>query len=613
MNYLNDIRESVSRWIESVTEKSFDANSVGIDFCKREFEGDFTILIFPSAKLIGKAPEQIAQQCGDYLLAESKISNFNVVKGFLNISLPDSFWLNELEQINTIDLLTRIRKNCTPSSYLIEFCSPNTNKPLHLGHIRNIAIGWSNYKILKALGHDVDTTQVINDRGIAICKSMLAWKKFGNGETPTSTSMKGDHFVGQYYVLFENKFRQEYSEWQQTEQAKTLFSNISKTDSETDFFKEYKNDYFNQYSLLGKEAKEMLLAWEAGDQEVRALWSRMNQWVYEGFGQTFEQLGVRFDSNYYESETYLLGKDIVDDGLKRGVFYRNHDQSVWIDLTDVGLDKKIILRSDGTSVYITQDLGTAVKRHEHFKKQNYVYVVGDEQDYHFKVLFETLKKLNVEFSAGLRHLSYGMVELTTGKMKSREGTIVDADDLMQEVIEEAREGAMERGELAELSLEEKNQIFYKIGMSALKYFILKVNYKKRMIFNPKESVDMQGNTGPYIVNAYVRIQSILRKAGEVEDWSISQISIHPQEKVVITQLLEYPSVLQETAELLDPSKLANYCYALAKDFHKYYHDCRILNAETQELKKYRIALCKNVSQTLEHGMECLGISMPERM
>ena len=482
-----------------------------------------------------------------------------------------------------------------------------------MGHIRNILLGWSVYRILMSVGHEAHTTQIINDRGIAICKSMLAWKLFGEGKTPESQAQKPDHFVGNYYVLFENKFKEEYINWQQSTEAFEIWQSKKKEDETKElFYAKFKNEYFNQYSSLGKAAGEMLRKWESGDEDVIGLWKKMNQWVYQGFDATFAKLMVSFESVYYESNTYLLGKDIIKQGLEKEVFYKEKDGSVWIDLTESGLDKKIVLRSDGTSVYITQDLGTAQMRHQEHHADHYIYVVADEQDYHFQVLFETLRKLEEPYSKGMHHLSYGMVELPSGRMKSREGTVVDADDLIAEVINEAGESAMERGELSGISELEKNELITKIGMSALKYFLLKVHPKKRMIFDPKESVDMQGHTGPYVVNAFVRIKSILRRQ-EPDLELFPALNVTSGEKDLISLCLNYPKVMQEAAQQFDPSHLANYLYQMAKDFHRFYHEYRILNAETKEIKLWRLQICKIFSEHLEHGMNCLGIPMPDRM
>ncbi len=591
---------------------SVNKSDIILSPCRKEFEGEMTLVVFNWSKTVGKAPDQLANHIGQALLSKNSIANFNVVKGFLNISLLNSFWINHLTSLDQTKISEIIRVDHA-QKIILEYCSPNTNKPLHLGHIRNILIGWSIYSILKSIGHNVSTTQVINDRGIAICKSMLAWKLYGEAQTPESTGIKGDHFIGKYYVLFETKFREEYSNWQNTPDGrKILKENNTKGLSVDEFFKEYKNDYFNKFSALGQQAKEMLISWEAGDKDTLSLWSQMNQWVYDGFEKTFNKLGVHFDSNYYESKTYLLGKDIIAKGLQQGVFTQDKDGSVWIDLTDVGLDRKIVLRSDGTSVYITQDLGTADQRNEHFHADQYIYVVANEQDYHFKVLKESLRKLQMPYADGIHHLSYGMVELPSGRMKSREGTIVDADELIDEVIYEATQSAHERGELDELSSDEKNLVIQKIAMSALKYFILKVQAKKKMIFNPSESVDMQGHTGPYIANAFVRIQSILRRRKPQAKIS-NQLIINEHEKSLILQCLEYKTIIHQSAKDLDPSHLANFLYTLAKDFHRYYHDHRILNAETDDIIEWRLKLCQTIGNYLEHGMNCLGISMPERM
>ena len=498
---------------------------------------------------------------------------------------------------------------------LVEFSSPNTNKPLHLGHIRNILIGWSVSKILKAAGFDVFNVQIINDRGIAICKSMLARKIWGAGKTPENTGIKGDFFVGSYYVLFEQKFQEEYAAWQLTSEAREVLESKKKEDqSEVAFFKSYKDLYFNAYSELGKQAAEMLRNWEAGDEETIATWSQMNQWVYAGFDHTYQLLGVHFDKLYYESETYLLGKDIVQKGIEKSVFYKEADGSVWIDLTDVKLDKKVVLRKDGTSVYITQDLGTAELRYDDFKANKMIYVVADEQNYHFQVLFEIAKKLKVPYAEGLHHLSYGMVDLPTGKMKSREGTVVDADDLIAEVVFEARKNSEERGVLADLTDLERSEIIRKIGLAALKYFIIKVQPQKRMTFDPKESVDMQGQTGPYIQNAFVRIQSVLRKAGDF-DANIAEnyLEFVLEEREIIQQLYQYPSVIEESALQYDPSAIANYAYALAKNYHRFYHEHSILKADDLAVRSFRLCMSKAVGSVLNHSMNLLGIEMPDKM
>ena len=497
---------------------------------------------------------------------------------------------------------------------MVEFSSPNTNKPLHLGHIRNILLGWSLSMILEKAGFDIIKTQIINDRGIAVCKSMLAWKKFGENITPISSGRKGDHLVGDFYVMFDQKLGEEYVQWQESSQANEVFQSHGKPgESKGDFFKRYKNDYFNHVSLLGAEAREMLRKWEEGDEETLTLWRQMNDWVYEGFNETYVKLGVHFDKIYYESQTYLLGKQTVEYGLQKGIFCKEEDGSVWIDLTQEGYDKKIILRSDGTSVYITQDIGTAMMRYRDFGIDRMVYVVGDEQEYHFQVLFEILKKLGETYASHLHHLSYGMVELPHGRMKSREGTVVDADDLIEEIVKEAHKAAIQRGDLPGTSDEENQEIFRRIGMAALKFHMIKVTPKKRMIFNPEESLDLQGQTGPYIQNAYVRIRSILRKSNGEINPLFSEYIPAPEEKDLIKMMMDYPNAIAQAAQSYDPSVIANFSYALAKNFHKFYHDFRIIGAESEEAKSFRIQLIKNIANTIQQAMMLLGIEMPERM
>jgi arginyl-tRNA synthetase len=615
MNHLVGLREAFVNSIAQLYGVSIDASSINIGVTKSEFEGDYTIVIFPLVKLLNKSPELLGQEIGEYLVqSHEDVSSFNVVKGFLNLNLSDGFWYsmgNEVIKNERFGFFAH-----TGEKTIVEFSSPNTNKPLHLGHIRNILLGWSCSKILEACGHDVIKVQIINDRGIAICKSMLAWKKFGQGDTPQSTGVKSDHFVGDYYVKFEQAFVDEYAEWQISQAGVDTYHDKKKNDQSSEvFFKEYKNTYFNQQSSLGSEARQMLLAWEANDAEVIDLWKQMNGWVYRGFDVTYRALGVHFDKLYYESDTYLLGKKIIDKGLQKGIFYRESDGSVWINLEDAGMDKKILLRSDGSSVYMTQDLGTALQRYEDIGANKMIYTVADEQDYHFKVLFEILKRLGEPYANGMHHLSYGMIDLTTGKMKSREGTVVDADDLIAEVIGEARNMSVERGEIAALPQDEQEDILRKIGLAALKFFIIKVQPKKRMVFDPTESVDMQGQTGPYIQNAYVRIQSILRKANE--DGALSLIpdnftwSVH--EKHLLRTITEFPSIVAEAGKNYEPSLIANYSYELAKDFHKFYHEVRILNAETATARQARMAIARKVGIVLCTAFDLLGIEMPERM
>lgn len=614
-DYLGALKQGFIEAFESVFDHSIKVEQLTLSETKKEFEGDFTLVVFPFTRDLRQKPEAIATAVGTWMKEHKPdvITDFNVIKGFLNVTLPESFWTQVLTRIRSADEMGIAKTN--GSKVLVEYSSPNTNKPLHLGHIRNILLGWSTAQILEAVGHEVLKTKIVNDRGIAICKSMLAWQLFGNGATPETTGKKGDYLVGEYYVAFDQKLQQEYKEWQASADGQSAFTGRKNKDQdEAAFFKGYKNQYFNEYSKLGRQVKEMLIAWEEGDKEVRDLWETMNNWVYAGFDETYDQLGVAFDFKDYESNTYLLGKDIIQSGLDKGTFYRQEDGSVWVDLEDRGLDKKILLRSDGTSVYITQDLGTARMRYEKTGAEKMIYVVGDEQDYHFQVLFEALKKLEEPYAEGLYHLSYGMVDLPTGKMKSREGTVVDADVLIQEVINEVKESALERGELVDLSEEQRQDIYRKIGLAALKFFILKVNPKKRMVFDPKESVDMQGQTGPYIQNAYVRIQSIQRKvAAEGLDNFNDYNQLDPTEKELIRTLMNYPDEVAKAADQYDPSVVANFVYDLAKKFHKFYHDVRVLSAETAAAKAFRLGLSDQVAETLAHGMALLGIEMPERM
>lgn len=612
--FTEDLKSTVSDALKEIWNFEFPSGSVLINETRPEFEGDYTVVVFPFTKALKLGPPQVAAMLGDYLVKQSDlIVNYNVVKGFLNLSFDNKFWGDKLQNV-----LNDPKYGYAPSNgnkVLVEFSSPNTNKPLHLGHIRNILLGWSSSQLLNAAGYDVVKTQIVNDRGIAICKSMLAYQLFGKDETPESTEMKGDHFIGRFYVLFESKFREEYTFWQSTPKGVEVFKELAKEGEESgEFFKRYKNEYFNEHSILGSAAKEMLLKWEDGEGETMNLWTKMNNWVYEGFEETYKELGVKFDGIYYESETYKLGKKLVNEGLDAGIFYKKEDGSVWVDLEDVGMDHKIVLRSDGTSVYMTQDLGTAQQRNKDHSVNRMVYVVADEQDYHFKALFETLKKLKEPYADELYHLSYGMVDLPTGKMKSREGRVVDADDLISDVIQEAKAAAGERGEIEGLSEKEQEDIFRKIGLGALKFFIIKVNPRKRMTFDPKESVDMQGQTGPYIQNAYVRIQSVLRKSDDIgQKLSKDYDDIKPIEKHLIQQLLMFPELVVDAAEQLDPSTLANYCYNLAKMYHKFYHDLKILSAETEGAKIFRLKLSKAVGEILKTGMSFLGIEMPERM
>ena len=602
---LNEIGIATSNGIRELYQFEIDPGSLQITPTKKEHNGDYTLVTFPIAKSLKKSPAEIATALGEYLVNNRPwISGTEVIQGFLNLSLSTNYWTSLLDEMEKDNDFWKPKQE--PEKVLVEFASPNTNKPLHLGHIRNILLGWSTSKILKLCGHDVSRVQIINDRGIAICKSMVAWSDYSNGITPEEAGLKSDHFLGDWYVRFEIEFQKEYKEWQKSKEARDIFEKRNDKElDETAFFKNYKNQYFNTASKLGKVARDMLLRWEANDPDTIALWKRMNDWVYKGFDVTYKKLGVEFDKLYYESETYLLGKDIIEEGLAQNVFYQKDDGSVWVDLTDYGLDHKILLRSDGTSVYMTQDMGTVEKRYEDLGAQRMVYVVADEQNYHFQALFAIMTKLNTPYSKGLHHLSYGMVDLPEGKMKSREGTVVDADDLIDDVIEEARTAAIER-ELTD------PEIIRKIGMAALKFFIIKVDPKKRMIFDPKASVDLQGQTGPYIQNAYVRIQSILRKADSINQ-SYGDYEANADEKLLLNMLDQSRQVIDAASKEYSPALVANYVYALAKEYHRYYHDVKVLQAESGEAKAFRLRLIKLIAVVLEGTMDLLGIEMPDKM
>ena len=593
MDVIDTIKQGVAKAMETQYQTQIESNTVLVNSTKKEFDGDYTVVVFPFTKAAKKGPEQIGQELGQFLKDNvDEVANFNVIKGFLNLELEEAYWLQFLEQLNGIKDYGRSSRN--GKKVMVEFSSPNTNKPLHLGHIRNILLGWSCHKILDAAGYEVLTTQVINDRGLHICKSMLAYQTYGNGETPESTGMKSDHFVGKYYIKFSSV---------EKEQIAALKAAGKETESKD-----------KEEPAILKEAREMLLKWEANDPEVKAIWKKMNGWVIDGFEKTYEKLGVSFDKNYLESETYLKGKEFVMQGLEKDIFYQKEDKSIWIDLEDVKLDHKTVLRGDGTSLYVTQDLGTANQRYQDYGVDKMVYVVGDEQNYHFKVLFEILKRLDQPYANDLYHLSYGMVDLPSGKMKSREGTVVDADDLIAEVIKEAKNNAEEKGGLEDFDEAQKNEVYRKIGLAALKYFILKVNPQKRMLFDPKESVDLQGNTGPYIQNAFVRISSVVKKAGTFDAGLAKDYKkMEPSEKELAFILSEYPGIVQIAAENYDPSTMASYCFELAKTFHRFYHDVQIMRADTEAAKAFRILLAGNVASVLESGMDLLGVEMPERM
>jgi arginyl-tRNA synthetase len=561
---------------------------------RKDFEGDITLVIFPLLKLIKGNPAEIGNTIGNYLVENVvDIQKFNVVAGFLNIIMTDDYYLQFFAQIKNNSTFAFSQSNENSKAVMVEYSSPNTNKPLHLGHIRNNLLGFAVAEILKAAGNKVYKTQIINDRGIHICKSMLAWKKFGEGQTPSSTGLKGDKLVGNFYVAFDKQYKSEISEL------------IAQGQTEEEAKK-------NAPSIL--EAQQMLLDWEAGKPEVIELWKTMNQWVYNGFETTYQNLGVDFDSYYYESNTYLLGKEVVQYGLEKGIFEKDPDGSVWIDLTEDGLDRKIVLRSDGTAVYMTQDIGTAIQRVKDFPDvSGMVYTVGNEQDYHFKVLFLILKKLGFEWAENLYHLSYGMVELPSGKMKSREGTVVDADDLMQEMTTTAETISKELGKLEGYAEEEKQKLYKIIGLGALKYFMLKVDPKKSMLFNPEESVDFAGNTGPFIQYTYARIQSILRKANFDFSETISGIVLHPKEKELLKNLASFPILIQQAAKQHSPALVANYTYELVKEYNSFYQAVPILPESNVTLKNFRVQLSQKVGETIQSAFALLGIEVPERM
>lgn len=594
MNLEQKLTEKTAEALQSLYGASSD--KIAFEKTNPDFTGDLTLVVFNFAKISKKKPEDTANDIGNYLKTNvPEIADFNVVKGFLNLVIADSFWLNYFKTINSKSLIQPVPANAP--IVMVEYASPNTNKPLHLGHVRNILLGYSVSNILTAAGNKVVKTSIVNDRGIHICKSMIAWKKFGNGETPTSSGLKGDHLVGKYYVEFDKHYKSE------------IESLKSKGINEEEAKKN---------APLMLEAQEMLLKWEANDKEVRDLWTMMNGWVYDGFATSYKTMGVDFDSTYYESNTYLLGKEIIDTGLLKGVLKTRADKSIFIDLTADGLDEKTLLRSDGTSVYMTQDLGTALQRQHEVKFEKLIYTVGNEQDYHFKVLFLILKKLGFAWANGLYHLSYGMVELPEGKMKSREGTVVDADDLMQVMIDTAAETTKALGKVEGLTEEEANHLYKTIGLGALKYFMLKIDPKKKMLFNPAESIDFNGNTAPFIQFNYVRIQALLRKAKDGWDFEnidvfTHNISLLLKEKELIIKLYSFDAVLKQAANELSPALIANYTYDLAKEFSQYYHDTPILKEEQKDLILFRLQLAKTIGIAIKNSMGLLGIEVPERM
>ena len=611
---IEELQQSVADGISHIYGNEIEASAVIVNQTKKEFDGDYTVVLFPFVKQLKTSPKDLGDKLLEFIQGKNpKVVGGSLVSGFLNIEFSNQAWIGQVELIAANDQYGQREKN--GKAFMIEFSSPNTNKPLHLGHIRNILLGDSCAKIYEAMGYDVIVTQVINDRGIAVCKSMYAWENFSEGETPASANMKADHFVGKYYVKYNSVLNEEYKAWQQTDVAKNLFAEKAKEgQSEAEYFDFYKNQYFNDFSKIGAETKEMLLQWEAGDEKTIELWKKLNDWVYEGFDVTYKDLGVEFTKNYYESETYKLGRTKVEEHLEKGIFEKHEDGSIWANLEDIGMDKKILLRSDGTSLYMTQDIGTANKRYEDFKPEKMVYVVGDEQEYHFKVLFEILKRIGEPYADGMYHLSYGMVDLPTGKMKSREGTIVDADDLLKEVVQVAGDAAKEIGSLSDLPEEEQNEIFRKIGMGALKYQLIRINPRKRITFDPEASIDMQGVTGPYIQNAYVRIQSILRKLeGETSEDNLNSYELFEDEKALIVLMNHYPTVIRESADNYDPSIVANFSYNLAKAFHRFYQERSLINAESQAAKSFRVKLIREVAKVLKISMALIGIEMPKRM
>ncbi|MBO4233805.1 arginine--tRNA ligase [Riemerella anatipestifer] len=586
-----DIKEYIRKSIAQVVESVYGFQNITLEVQenKTDFEGDFTVVIFPLVKQLKKSPDVLGQEIGEALINSSDfVEGFNVVKGFLNLKVKNKYFIESFKAEER-NFGTVTPKNQT---VMVEYSSPNTNKPLHLGHIRNILLGYSVAQILKEAGYDVIKTQIVNDRGIHICKSMLAWEKFGNGETPADSGLKGDKLVGNYYVKFDQEYKKE---------IQNLVENG------------LGEDEAKKQAPIFVEAQKMLLDWEQENPQVRELWQKMNQWVYDGFGETYKRLGVDFDQIQYESNTYILGKDLIQEGLAKGVLYQKEDGSVWCDLSDEGLDQKLLLRSDGTSVYMTQDLGTAVERFKQNDIQKLIYTVGNEQDYHFQVLFKILKKLGYDWAEHLYHLSYGMVELPHGKMKSREGTVVDADDLMQEMYLTAKEKAQELGKLEHLPEEDKERSYEIVGQGALKYYMLKVDPKKKMLFNPEESIDFNGNTGPFIQYTYARIQSLLEKAGyELQDLA-DDIEINAYEKELITHLGNFKTVVSKAAETLSPAQLANYIYDLVKSYNSFYQNNPILNQEDAAVKNLRLKLSALTAKTIKRGLELLGIGVVNRM
>lgn len=605
MNIEDKLVASVINGLKALYGQDVPAAQVQLQKTKKEFEGHLTLVVFPFLRMSKKGPEQTAQEIGEYLQAnESSIAAFNVIKGFLNLTIASSAWIELLNAVNADKQYGIISVNESSPLVMIEYSSPNTNKPLHLGHVRNNLLGNALANIVAANGNKVVKTNIVNDRGIHICKSMLAWLKYGNGETPESSGKKGDHLVGDYYVAFDKHYKAEVKELMARYQAEGISEEEAKTKAEA-------------ASPLMNEAREMLVKWEAADPEVRELWTKMNNWVYDGFDETYRKMGVGFDKIYYESNTYLEGKEKVMEGLEKGFFYKKEDGSVWADLTAEGLDHKLLLRADGTSVYMTQDIGTAKLRFADYPIDKMIYVVGNEQNYHFQVLSILLDKLGFEWGKGLVHFSYGMVELPEGKMKSREGTVVDADDLIEEMVSTAKETSNELGKLDGLTQEEANNIARIVGLGALKYFILKVDARKNMTFNPKESIDFNGNTGPFIQYTYARIQSVLRKAAEAGINIPTEIPVgielSDKEEGLIQMVADFAAIVKQAGEDYSPSIIANYTYELVKEYNQFYHDFSILREENEAVKVFRLALSENVAKVVRLGMGLLGIEVPDRM
>ena len=605
MNIISEINKAALEAVKALYGQDVPEKMVQVQKTKKEFEGSLTLVVFPFLKISKKKPEDTAAEIGEWMKQNCKaVADYNVVKGFLNIVIDNAAWIGMLNDINADEHYGEKQATEDSPLVMIEYSSPNTNKPLHLGHVRNNLLGWSLAQIQAANGNKVVKTNIVNDRGIHICKSMLAWQKWGNGVTPETSGMKGDHLIGDFYVAFDKHYREEVKELK----AKFVAEGMDEEAAE----KKAKDE-----APLIKEAHEMLVKWEQGDKDVRDLWQKMNSWVYAGFDETYKNLGVGFDKIYYESDTYLKGKAKVEEGLEKGLFERHEDNSVWADLTNEGLDQKLLLRSDGTSVYMTQDIGTAEMRFKDYPIDKMIYVVGNEQNYHFQVLSILLDRLGFKWGKELVHFSYGMVELPNGKMKSREGTVVDADDLIETMVADAKKTSEELGKFNDMTEQERNEIARIVGMGALKYFILKVDARKNMLFNPEESIDFNGNTGPFIQYTYARIRSILRKAADqgivIPDALADNMPLCQKETELIQKMDEFGAAVRQAGKDYSPSGIANYCYELTKDFNQFYHDYSILNADTEEEKVVRLVIAKNVAKTIKNGMALLGIEVPERM